>query len=249
MDKHTYMRQFAWQVRWRLPKAEADGILADYEELLGQRLADQDADLVQDLGSPHQAARLLTERKPYYSWLILFCGMVCCLLLPTVMLLRTAFFQASTVSMALLLLLGMSACLVQFHPHPGIRKTPVPKALLFSLLGLIAVLAAVGWMLGCLISGAWTHWPPEWYGMTAHWTLSLAGIVGAACGVLGLVRARISDRRWSALYILGLTVLVVCVMIHAFLGSLVITDLWTPYVVKWGVLGAVGFVGTGVSLC
>ena len=132
MDKHTYMRQFARQVRWRLPKAEADGILADYEELLGQRLADQDADLVQDLGSPHQAARLLTERKPYYSWLILFCGMVCCLLLPTVMLLRTAFFQASTVSMALLLLLGMSACLVQFHPHPGIRKTPVPKALLFS---------------------------------------------------------------------------------------------------------------------
>ena len=85
--------------------------------------------------------------------------------------------------------------------------------------------------------------------MTAHWTLSLAGIVGAACGVLGLVRARISDRRWSALYILGLTVLVVCVMIHAFLGSLVIIDLWTPYAVKWCVLGAVGFVGTGVSLC
>lgn len=249
MDRHTYMRAFTRQVRWRLPKPEADGVLADYKELLCQRPVDQDVGLVQDLGSPSQAARLLTERKPYYRWLVLFCGMVFCLLLPTVMLLRTAFFQSSAIPMALLLLLGMGASLAQFHPHPGTRKAPIPKALLVSLLVLLAGLAAVGWILGCLMSGAWTHWPLAWYGVAAHWTLSLAGIAGAVCGVLGLVGARVADRRWSALYILGLTVLVVCVMIHAFLVSLVTTDLWTPYAVRWGVMGAVGLIGTGVSLC
>ena len=65
MDQQTYLKKFSHFVRWRLPKPEADEVLADYEALFSERLPGNDDAWIQDLGEPLEAARLLTERMEH----------------------------------------------------------------------------------------------------------------------------------------------------------------------------------------
>lgn len=238
MIQSSYQKRFSRLVRWRLPRAEAEGVLADYEEIFAHHRGEDDAALTRSLGEPRQAVGLLTQSGAYRR-----------LLLPLVLLLRGRFWGQPTALMAGLLLAGMAVSLAQFRPRAG--KGPMPRGLRPALAGLAVLLAAVGWVLGCLFTGAWTSWPAEWYGLTAWWVLRLTGAAGAAAGLLGVVKARLDDRRWSALYILGLTAVTVCVLILAFLGSLDSASggAWASYALPWGLLGAAGLVGTGVALC
>lgn len=244
MTQSSYQKRFSRLVRWRLPRAEAEGVLADYEEIFAHHRGEDDAALTRSLGEPRQAVGLLTQPGVYRRWLAAFC-----LVLPLGLLLRGRFWSEPTALMAGLLLSGMAVSLVQFWPRAG--RGPMPRGLRPALAGLAVLLAAVGWVLGCLFTGAWSSWPAEWYGLTAWWVLRLTGAAGAAAGLLGVVKARLDDRRWSALYILGLTAVTVCVLILAFLGSLDSASggAWASYALPWGLLGAAGLVGTGVALC
>lgn len=249
MMHSSYQKRFSRLVRWRLPRAEAEGILADYEEIFAHHEGEDDATLTRSLGEPRQAVKPLTQPGVYRRWLAAFVWMAFCLLLPLGLLLRGQFWGQPTVWMAGLFLSGMAVSLAWFRPRAG--GGPMPRGLRPALAGLAVLLAAVGWVLGCLFTGAWTNWPAEWYGRTAWWVLNLAGIAGAAAGLLGLVKARLSDRRWSALYILGLTAGTVCVLVLAFLTRLdgASEVAWASYVLPWGLLGAAGLAGTGVALC
>lgn len=251
MDRQTYMKQLTRQVRWRLPAAEADLVLADYREILARRPEETETSLISDMGEPAQAARLLTQPRPYHRWLAAFGGMALCLLLPEAALLRGNFWRDPVVLMAALFILGTGTALAQFTPRRRSERSPLPRDLLFSLAGLAAVLAAAAAVLGCLTTESWKSLPPEWYGPSAHWTLCLTGTGSAAAGLLGLAKARMADRRWSALYILSLTALVLCVLM---LAALVRLDgaagaWWSGYGIKWGVIGLAGLVGTGAALC
>ena len=249
MIQSSYQKRFSRLVRWRLPRAEAEGVLADYEEIFAHHRGEDDAALTRSLGEPRQAVGLLTQPGAYRRWLAAFAWMAFCLLLPLVLLLRGRFWSQPTALMAGLLLTGMAVSLAQFRPRA--RRGPMPRGLRPALAGLAVLLATVGWVLGCLFTGAWTSWPAEWYGLTAWWVLCLTGAAGAAAGLLGVVKARLDDRRWSALYILGLTAVAVCVLILAFLTSLDSASgvAWASYALPWGLLGAAGLVGTGVALC
>lgn len=251
MNRQLYWRRLSRQVRWRLPKPEADAVLADYEELLRQRPAERDTALLEDLGTPAFAAKVLTEGKRYHLWLAAFGYLALCLLLPEVLLLRTS-VSSLTAPILVLMALGMGVSLLLFHPRRESAKHPMPKGLLLALGGMAVLLVAIGVVVGGLIGGVWQSIPPEWYGKTAYFTLCLAGIVSTALGLLGLVKARIVDRRWSALYLLGLTVLALCVLVLALLTTLDMPsgpDWWVPYVQRWTAVGVIGLVGTGVSLC
>ena len=71
-------------------------------------------------------------------------------------------------------------------------------------------------------------------------------------GFLGLVKARMSDYRWRALYVMGLLVLAECVLATAVLVSMdlrVSSDWWVSYGVRLSLLGLVGLAGVGASLC
>lgn len=252
MDRQAYMKQFSRWLRWRVTENEAAEILSDYEELLHQRPAAEDAALLQDMGRPDSAARLLTDPKQYHRWLAVFGCMVFCLLMLEAALLRAAFARDPSGWTGILLALGVIVSLICFHHRAGSQKSPVPKRLVGSLLAVAVAFGAAGMVFLCLNSGAWEHWPPEWYGITAHWVLCVAGTVGGIAGLFGLVNARISDRRWSALYILGLTVLAICVMGTAFLVRLDLSadsGWWVPYAIRWGAAGVFGLAGVGASLC
>ena len=76
MDKQTYLKKFSYAVRWRLSKQEADEVLADYEELFSQAPREDDDLLIQKLGAPSQAARLLTDSNFWQclaAWPFVFC--------------------------------------------------------------------------------------------------------------------------------------------------------------------------------
>lgn len=249
MDKQMYLKRFSRAARWRLGHREAAEVVADYTELLEQRSPEQDNTLVEDLGKPEAAARLLTEEKSYRRWLWSFWAMMACLLLPELLLIGSYLIgQPRPIDGAFAL--GLALTLVWFHP--GGEKTKRPRALLWILVAMAVLLAAAAAVLVCLFTGAWENLPLERYGPTAFYTLSLASTVAVAAGIFGMIRARTDDRRWAALYVLGLTTALLSLQIITALMSLYAADfqcLLQQEGLRWAVVGGIGLVGTGVVLC
>ena len=81
-----------------------------------------------------------------------------------------------------------------------------------------------------------------------------SGTVTACIGVYALVRARTGDRRWTAVYILAITVTMVAmlgfaVMLGGFGSNIQFLENWHhPYLWLFAAVTAVGLVGTGVAL-
>lgn len=111
----------------------------------------------------------------------------------------------------------------------------------------------VGMMFLLLAAEIWKELPPALYGTAAYWTMNLAGTAAAVLVFFGLVKARISDRRWRALYITGLMVLAECVLVTAALVSMDLdaasSGWWVSYAGIMGGIGFMGLAGAGVSLC
>ncbi len=253
MDKQTYLKKFSYAVRWRLSKQEADEVLADYEELFSQAPREDDDLLIQKLGAPSQAARLLTDSKSYRQFLAVFSCMAFCLLLPEFWLLRSRFHQSFEEGMTVLLVAGMSVAVSWFRPHQRAdKKSPFPKGLLPALSGLAMITITAIFILLSLAVGAWKFLEPSSYGRVAHAVLGFSGMTATITGFFGLVKARMSDYRWRALYVMGLLVLAECVLATAVLVSMdlrVSSDWWVSYGVRLSLLGLVGLAGVGASLC
>lgn len=252
MDRQVYLKKLSHIVRWRLSKPEADAVLADYQEILSQRVEVSDEQLIQELGDPCQAAHLLTEPRAYRLWLAVFALMTSSLLLLLSMLLRVTFFPHSVVIIMAVYGAALAVSLIWFHRHrTGWDKMVFPKGIMFAVFGLMGVsVVAVGILIG-LVTQSWAALPPASYGTVVQWTTQLAGVVAAITGVLALVKARVSDLRWQVVYIVALLVLAECVLAMATLTSLsnLTPGWWVPGARAMGIVGLTGFIGVGVSLC
>ncbi len=71
LTKEQYLKKFIRAVRWRLTPQESEEAIADYRELIFQEERDE-SKLVEELGTPAQAAHLLTDVKTYHRWLAVF---------------------------------------------------------------------------------------------------------------------------------------------------------------------------------
>ena len=71
LTKEQYLKKFSRAVRWRLPPQESEETIADYRELIFQEERDE-SKLVEELGTPAQAAHLITDVKTYRRWLAVF---------------------------------------------------------------------------------------------------------------------------------------------------------------------------------
>ena len=254
MDKQAYLKKFSRAVRWRLPKSDADEVLADYNEMIVQNWKEQEFIPIQELGNPVQSAKLLSEPKAYCRWLVVFGVMALCLLLPEFLLLRANFSHSPSLLIYTLFILGAAVSLIWFRPgHGEERKLSFPKGLLPMLLVLLVIMAAVAGIMASLIMQVWTFIPPEQYGRIAYGTLLLAGTAAAALGLLGLIKGRLSDRRWCSLYVMGLTGLAECVLVLALLVSPTLGASSSPWMISYaynlGLIGIAGLIGVGVSLC
>lgn len=250
MDQNTYLKKFSRVVRWRLPESEADEVIADYHALLTQCSEES----TQVFGQPEHAARLLSEPKSYRRWLMAFDLLALCLLLSEFFLLRASYPQYPAVRMYVLFFLGSVGSLLWFRPQPGEGHKPrLPKGLCPLLLGLLVLAAAVVGLLTGLMQGVWQALPAGLYGRIANGSLLLSGTIAAISGLFGLINARLSDRRWCSLYILGLTTLIESVLVHALLVNMSLdtstANWWMPYVIHFGVVGIAGLLGAGRALC
>lgn len=254
MDRNTYLKKLSYIVRWRLPKPDADEVLSDYAEMLSQRPAEDDVKLVQELGEPIQAARLVTEPRVYRRWMAVFFVMAICVLLPEITLLRARRGGWLSEELVIVLfLVGIAAALIWFRPVRGEEKKKLPRRLLPALAAVLIIPLVAGAILWGLASGAWQTLPARSYGVMSTWVLCIAGTATAAAALWGLVKARTSDRRWRALYVLGLTALAECTLVMLLLSSMSldasVLNWWVEYALRWVAVGVAGLVSAGVSLC
>ena len=80
--KKDYMTRLERAVRWRLPPQEAEDVIADYREIVGNPPRSEE-ELHREVGDPEQAVKLLTSPlNAYRVWLLVFGLMAACLRLP-----------------------------------------------------------------------------------------------------------------------------------------------------------------------
>lgn len=253
MDKHTYLKKFSRAVRWRLPEREAKEVLADYEEILAEKPDELDDAALRSLGEPLTAAAALMNRSVYRRWLVAFVAMALCVLMSWGLLFRGGFYHDPDIFVGVAFLLGVGLALFHFRFRRGRERQKCPKEL-WLWLGTLLALSAISALVLCgLMFEWWRLLPDRLYGITARLALCLSGSVAMFAGIWGLIKARLSNHRWSALYILALVVLLESVSVLALLTgidtSTTVPNWWVEYAIRWAALAGVGLLATGVSLC
>ena len=265
LTKQQYLSQFSRTAQWRLGSADAAEAISDYRELVFQEERDESR-LLEELGDPVHAAWLLTDRTAYRRWLAVFGVLVYGLFLLAKWdwtgwsRFRFSFAEPCWYPVWVMAV-GMVLSLYWFRRH-GQKNGLLPRWLIPVLaVALMAGAAVMVW--------AWHVMAPEFLERVAAeptrsqllkqvWLLGdllMFGGAGSALAALaGLVLARCRDRRWLAVYLLGLTAAALCGFVTFHLK---IMNLYYPapeMIRAWLFarlipIGAVGLVGTGVALC
>ena len=104
-----------------------------------------------------------------------------------------------------------------------------------------------------LLGSFLTVFAPFQLGTLYRLALESIALLAAAAGLLGLLLARLKDRRWIALYVLGLAVVLLAFLLYGLMTSMSLdtaADNWQiPYVVRMAQAGVLGLIGMGVALC
>lgn len=280
----SWLTRFSRAARWRLEAKEAEEVIADYREIVGGSLRTEE-ELIQDLGKPRDAVKPLVDPKAYRVWLAVFLALAACIVLPGTSPLPGGYYRWYWLFVnrpfwviqlgAVLLVLGAAGAVVWFR-RKGSKSEKLPGAvpvLLAVLLVWLVLVLGASWM--------WLHDPlgfAEMWGKTPVYVLWVrigppgytvyrsVSLLGGALewagglgmtviGIFALVKARTGDRRWTAVYVLAVTIMLVSLKQLA-----VLTDMsphmprgeWPVllgYFYRWVTMAAVGLVGTGVALC
>lgn len=156
--KKDYMTQLERAARWRLPQEEAEDVIADYRDIVG------DEELRRNLGKPRDVIAPLIPQKAYRIWLAVFTALAACALLPalsampgmwhlwylfrrlTFCVLPLDVYNLSISPATVLPFLGMAGALVWFRWKGGAKRgrlSPAAPALLAAAgVWSVAVLAA-----------------------------------------------------------------------------------------------------------
>ncbi len=255
--RRDYFARLSRAARWYLPPAEAAEVLEDYREIVEGR---SEEELRRDVGTPKDAVGQLAQLKAYQKWLTVFAVMTVCAGLPAAApVLERLFFwnlvyRVSAIA-PVLLLAGTALALLWFR-REGNRAGRLPKAIPV-LLGLFLLGMVWVWFLAALIlSENWEMW-----GVLAsvirpqlvHLELVTQSLLMGAAGIFGLIKARLYDRRWRAVYVLGLAGAVLTMSLWAVLSSLALdvsSPGWqTPILVRYAVITLLGLAGAGAALC
>lgn len=263
LTREQYLKKFSRAVRWRLPPQESEEAIADYRELVLEEERDE-SKLVEELGEPVQAAHLLTDVQTYRRWLKVFAVLA----FGVFLLAKWAFMGHSSFYFSFaeqwwypvwVMEVGLVLSLYWFRRH-GQKNGAISKWLVLAL--------AVVLIAGCgVMYGIWDVTGAVMYEQVLEHRLRLiqqvdlviaammyVGALSALAAFAGLVLAKCYDRRWLALYILGVTV---AAMIGFVTFNFKSMDLSVPdpyelrsYLFAWLIpIGAAGLIGTGVAMC
>ena len=77
--KKDYLTRLTQAARWQLPPKEAAEVAADYRDILAGDGRTEGA-LVQEVGTPWQAVRLVRSPKSYGRWVMAFTELAGCMI-------------------------------------------------------------------------------------------------------------------------------------------------------------------------
>lgn len=277
--RKSWLDRFSRAARWRLGAKDAGEVIEDYRDILSGDTR-RSEELVRDLGKPLDAVKALVDRKTYRVWLAVFIALAACIVLPGTSPLPGAVYRwhwlfenrPFGVQLGMVLaLLGAAGAVVWFRLR-GSKSEKLPRAagvLLAVVLVWLVLILGAGW--------AWLHDPlgfAEMWGRAPArvlwWELGWSvyrsvallcdalewggGLGMTVIGIFALVKARMGDRRWAAVYVLAMTAMLVAMKQLAVMNnvSLVSGHEWavvSGYFYRWVTMAAVGLVGTGVALC
>lgn len=80
--KKDYMARLERAARWRLPREEAEDVIADYRDIVGMTPRSEE-ELRREVGDPEQVVKLLVSPpRAYRVWQVVFGLMAACILIP-----------------------------------------------------------------------------------------------------------------------------------------------------------------------
>ena len=260
-----YLSRLTRAARWYLPPAEAAEVLEDYREIVEGRTEEE---LRREVGSPRETARRLAQPKAYRRWLAVFLVLSACVLLPavdpileelslTAWLFGSHMFWNSNGSIARLSMplfpLGIVLPLAWFQRNGGTGRAPSKRTLpIFALILLgIAWVWFLFWVILAERFDVIDFLFPD-LAWTVRLIICLNTLIAGAAGMTGLIKSRLEDRRWRAMYIWGLTGVVLNSFLWQILTSMTFESSagWQgPYWIRLAFITAAGLLGTGVSLC
>ena len=263
LTRKQYLSKFSRAARWRLPPQESEEAISDYRELIFQEERDE-SKLVEELGEPVQAAHLLTDVKTYRRWLAVFAVLAYGLFL----LAKWDFTGHSSIYLSShdqwwypvwVMAVGMALSLYWFRKH-GQKNGPLSRRLVLALA--VVLIAGCGVMYGIWdVTGAVMYeqvsehrWRLIQQVHLVIMAMMYVGTFSAVAALPGLVLAKCYDRRWLALYILGVTVAAMIGFVTFNFKSINLdyptADMLRSYLFARLIpIGTAGLVGTGVALC
>lgn len=253
--RRDYLSRLTWAARWYLPPAEAAEVLEDYRDLIEQEPRSEEQ-LRREVGSPKDVVGRLVQAREYRKWLAVFAVLSACVVFPMVMARDDVYWSPLIGPVnALALCLGTGLAFLWFRRN-GMRGGRLPKAVL-GMLGLILLgMAWVWFWAGLVMTESWALLnaiaarivSPR----TLNGDLALEILAMGAVSVFGLVKARLGDCRWRAVYVLGLSGTILTISFYLLLTGLnfdgFIPGWWMPNFVWYVSVTLLGLLGTGMSL-
>lgn len=218
----NYMMKLKFAAYWFLPQNEAEEVVADYREMLADGVEDPE----KRFGSPVKAVLELTDRKKALYWHVYFA--VCAVLLAVPMLCAMKlYFEFEYVLLPMLLLAVM---LFRKFGLKWPKLSTVPKAVYIVGACVLVVLAAqcVGiYFIFCIVRSQNQELMKQvaFYLNAPGYTIVFLGLC-ALGGIASLVCARMLDRRWRAVTLLIMTVMLVCIYYFSVVSYMGPVDDW-----------------------
>ncbi len=267
--RQDYMARLERWARWMLPRQEADDVLGDYRDIAA------DPELGRELGKPREVIQPLVQKKQYRAWLAVFVVMAVCILAPGL--------SSTAIGYPLWLLLfdgwverpygayltglGAATALVWFR-WQGHKHGRLPRAIPILLAVFLVCIGAV--LLFCWTCSRDFDAFLELWGRMKLWigpnqdaprsfhlsrlAMAYGSPILAFLGVYGLVKARMGDRRWAAVYVLAATAMLTALLVLDWSGRIywpadsAPEELFRQMLLRCSGIAAVGLVGTGVAL-
>lgn len=284
MMKRDYMARLEGWARWMLPRQEAEDVIADYREITADPELSQGLGRPRKVIKPlaqkkpyytwlavfavTAACILIPGGSPHapfwWLWDACFAGPYGG---------AAGIFHVFDHWGPILAGLGLIVSLVWFR-RTGRREGRLPMAVKVWLAVLLTWLTAaflVSWLAlrdPVSFAAMWGEVPWTWFGVPIMDgvmvslsiklltnALQYGGAAIAILGVYALVKARTGDRRWAAVYVLSLAVMLVSMeFLAVFLcmdptADFTAAGWYLPFLGQYAAYSAIGVIGAGAALC